>query len=75
LRLAQIATSSIKSQESWKSLPKELLFAEVKESVTVKLVEYGYRAASRKYPDRGGVTAIMQTLNAAREFASERLKN
>jgi len=53
----------------------ELLFAEVKESVTVKLVEYGYRAASRKYPDRGGVTAIMQTLNAAREFASERLKN
>ncbi len=54
----------------------ELLFAEVKESVTLKLVEYGYRAASCKYnPDHGGVTAIVQTLNAAREFAGERLKN
>jgi len=53
-----------------------LSFAQAKESVTLKLVEYGYRAASRKYhPDRGGVTEIMQTLNAAREFAGERLKN
>lgn len=53
----------------------EIASGEVKESVTLKLVEYGYRAASRKYhPDRGGDTAIMQTLNAARKFARERLK-
>ena len=75
MRLAQIATID-KISEVLEVSPKELLFAEVKESVTLKLVEYGYRAASRKYnPDRGGVTAIMQTLNAAREFAGERLKN
>ena len=48
---------------------------DTEEAIARKLAEYGFRAASRKYhPDRGGNTATMQKLNAARQFARTRLK-
>lgn len=41
-----------------------------------KLVDFGWRAASRKlHPDHGGDTATMQRVNAAHDFARERLKS
>lgn len=58
------------------SISLEITSGETRESIVLKLVQYGYRAASSKYhPDRGGDTAIMQSLNAARQFARERLKS
>ncbi|MFZ0736914.1 MAG: hypothetical protein WBL70_05480 [Candidatus Acidiferrales bacterium] len=53
-----------------------ILVSDAGETIAQKLVEFGYRAASRKYhPDRGGDTAIMQKVNVAREFARNRLKS
>ena len=44
-------------------------------TIARKLVDFGWRAASRKFhPDRGGDTAVMQILNSARDFARDRLK-
>jgi hypothetical protein len=46
------------------------------QAIAVKLLDYGYKTAARKYhPDRGGSTAIMQQLNRARELARKRLKD
>ena len=54
----------------------EVVAGESESTVALRLTEYGYRIASRKYhPDYGGETAIMQLLNAAREFARRRLQN
>ncbi len=45
------------------------------ESIAARLVDYGFRAATRKYhPDAGGDNRTMQQLNAAREYARARLK-
>lgn len=53
----------------------EIAKGDTMESIALKLVAYGFRAASRKFhPDHGGDKAIMQSLNAARQFARERLK-
>jgi hypothetical protein len=53
----------------------EIAKGDTKESIALKLIEYGYRAASRKFhPDHGGDNTIMQNLNAARQLARERLK-
>jgi hypothetical protein len=42
----------------------------------MKLVEYGFQAASGKYhPDRGGDSGTMQKLNAAREYGRKRMKS
>jgi len=44
-------------------------------SIAWRLVDYAYRAASRKHhPDAGGDTRSMQRLNAARDYARARLK-
>jgi hypothetical protein len=52
----------------------EIRLAQTPESVALTLIQYGYRAASRKYhPDHGGDTGIMQLLNAARDLARGRL--
>jgi len=54
----------------------EVAAGESESRVALRLAEYGYRIASRKYhPDHGGDTPIMQLLNAARELARERLQN
>jgi hypothetical protein len=54
----------------------DIVAGEPKSGVALKLAEYGYRTASRRYhPDCGGDTATMQLLNDARQFAKERLKS
>lgn len=46
-----------------------------KATLVLKLLDYGFRAASRKYhPDRGGDTSVMQRLNEARDWIRVRLK-
>jgi hypothetical protein len=53
----------------------EISTGDTQEGIALKLAEYGYRAASRKYhPDHGGDTVIMQRLNAARQLVRSRLK-
>jgi hypothetical protein len=53
----------------------EISTGDTQESIALKLAEYGYRAASRKYhPDHGGDTGIMQRPNAARQLVRSRLK-
>lgn len=43
------------------------------DSIALRLLNYGYWAASRKYhPDAGGDTRRMQKLNAARDYARAR---
>lgn len=60
--------------ESQRETSLNILPSDTKEVIAAKLAEYGFKAASRKYhPDRGGDTATMQKLNAARQFARERL--
>lgn len=50
--------------------------SDTEEAVARKFVDYGFRAASRKYhPDRGGDTATMQKVNAAIRFARDRLRS
>jgi len=63
----------LSQRESTVSL--EIAASDTEGTIALALAEYGYRSASRKYhPDRGGDTATMQRLNAAREFARQRLK-
>jgi len=53
----------------------EISTADTDQAIGVKLLDYGYKAASRKYhPDRGGNTAVMQQINNARDLARKRLK-
>jgi len=53
----------------------EIGAGDTKESVALKLVNYGYRAASLKHhPDHGGSNETTQRLNEACQFARERLK-
>jgi hypothetical protein len=53
----------------------KIIAGDTKEEVAWKLVQYGFRAASRKYhPDKGGDTRTMQRVNEAQQFAKERLK-
>ena len=53
----------------------KVLAGDTKEEIAMKLVNYGFRAASRKYhPDKGGDTLTMQRINEAQQFAKERLK-
>lgn len=56
--------------------PLKLTANETKESIALKLLEYGFRAASRQYhPDVvGGDNRIMQDISAARDYARLRLK-
>jgi hypothetical protein len=45
------------------------------DSIAWRLLDYGFRAATRKYhPDAGGDNRSMQQLNAARDYARARLK-
>jgi hypothetical protein len=54
----------------------DIATGESESRVALRLTLYGYRTASRKYhPDYGGDTAIMQLLNAARDFARKRLES
>jgi hypothetical protein len=63
----------LSQRESTVSL--EIAASDTEGTIALALAEYGYRSASRKnHPDRGGDTATMQRLNAAREFARQRLK-
>jgi hypothetical protein len=58
------------------SISPEMARSDTTENIALKLSDYGYRTASRKYhPDRGDDTVIMQSLNAARQFARECLKS
>lgn len=52
----------------------EISASDTEESIALKLVGYGYRAASRIYhPDHGGNAVIMRRLNAARDLVKKRL--
>lgn len=54
----------------------EIAGSDSKETIALKLAEYGYRVASRKYhPDLGGSTETMQRINAARQFFRDQLRD
>jgi hypothetical protein len=53
----------------------ELTADDTEGSIALRLLDRGYRAASRKYhPDAGGDNRSMQRLTAARDYARARLK-
>jgi|SRR5579871_6910849 len=61
--------------ETERSCALEVQPTDTQESIVKNLFEFAFRAATRKYhPDRGGNTATMQALNAAREFVRSRLR-
>jgi hypothetical protein len=62
--------------ETQRSGALDIQSSDSQESIAAKLFDFAFRAASRKYhPDRGGDTATMQAINAAREFARSRLRS
>ena len=54
----------------------DILATDNEAAIALKLVEFGYRAASRKHhPDKGGATSTMQKVNAARHMMRRLLKS
>jgi hypothetical protein len=53
----------------------DITHTDAKEDIAWKLTQHGFRAASRKYhPDHGDDTAIMQSINNARDLIKTLLK-
>lgn len=64
-----------RTPEQKRPVSLELSASDSDETVALKLLEYGFRAASRKFhPDHGGDTTVMQRLNGARDLARNRLR-